>query len=159
MTEKAKLRSLEAISNIQEREPRKYRIHFDEPSKTKQSERDLVDINSIVAKYLKTGEMPGMKGLPTYGDVSAAPTLHESLNLVRDTEAAFATLPARVREAVGNDPEQLLALVSDPERIDEAIELGLVEAPPPEPVAPAPTPAPEGGDTPPITEGNPPATP
>lgn len=104
-------------------------IRFDEPSLTKQSDRDSVDLNSIVAKYLRTGEAPGMKGLPAYGDYSASTTLHDSMNIVRDAEAAFASLPAEVRDACNNDPGALLDLVADPARQEEAIALGLIEAP------------------------------
>lgn len=115
----------------------------DSPSRTKQGDRDAVDINAIVAKYHKTGVLPGMRDIPEYGDDTASTTLHESLNIVRDAEAAFATLPSVVRDACGNDPGQLLDLVADPARRDEAIELGLIDKPVGDPQKAVP-----GGETP-----------
>lgn len=125
MSDLEKIRSLEAIRNIRPRNP----MTDWGPSRTKQADREEADINSIVAKYNRTGVAPGMKHLPEYGDDTASKTLHESMTIVREAEAAFASLPAEVRDAVGNDPANLLDLVADPDRVEQAIKLGLVDAP------------------------------
>lgn len=108
-------------------------------SRTKQSDREEADINSIVAKYNRTGEQPGMKHLPQYGDDTASTTLHESMNIVRNAEAAFASLPSEVRDAVNNDPGALLDLVADPEQRELAIKLKLIDEPEASPVVETPT--------------------
>lgn len=110
---------------------REFRIKFTEPSKTKQSFRDEVNINTIVERYNRTGEQPqGMRdATPQYGDVSAVKSYHESLNLIRESEAAFAMLPSHIRDHCLNDPAELLALACDPDRQAEAIELGIIDAP------------------------------
>lgn len=125
---------------------RPHAITFTDASRTKQSDRDSVNINSIVAKYNKTGILPGMKNLPEYGDFTASTTLHESMNIVKEAEAAFASLPAEVRAAVGNDPGALLDLVADPAQRDKAIELGLIEPDTNNPGSPRANP--DGGETP-----------
>lgn len=101
-------------------------IAFPEASLTKQADGPGVNLNTIMAKYQRTGIEPVQKNLPNYGDFSARTTLHEALNLVRESENAFAALPSAIRDAVHNDPGELLDLVSDPEQRSRAIELGLI---------------------------------
>lgn len=122
---------------------RRQAIKFNDASRTKQSDKTQADINSIVAKYNRTGVTPGMRTIPQYGDFSAVQTLHEALNLVRDATTAFASLPAHIRDACGNNPVELLELVADPDRRQEAEELGLVE---PDEILPAPVAAPQPGE-------------
>lgn len=137
---------------------REFRIKFTEPSKTKQSFRDSVNINAIVEKYNRTGEQPqGMReSTPQYGDVSAVRSYHESLTLIRESEAAFAMLPSHIRDHCLNDPAELLALACDPDRVDEAVELGIIDAKPAD-LEVAPEQAAVPGVDPPEAEGTPPA--
>lgn len=42
----------------------------DGPSKTQQSHKDTVDVNNIIARFDRTGQLPPGKGEGRYGDVS-----------------------------------------------------------------------------------------
>lgn len=121
------------IVDVRDIADRPQALTIDAPSRTKQSEREACNINSIVAKYNRTGEQPqNMRTVtPNYGDVSSVLSLHAALNLVNDSMRAFAELPSHIRDHCNNDPGQLLELASDPERLDEAIALGIVDAPEP----------------------------
>lgn len=128
-------------------------VHFDpdnEPSLTKQSFVDECDINNIIAQFAKTGVLPGNTrdpGSALYGDFTSVLDYQTSMNLVINAHDAFLALPAAIRDRFHNDPEKLLAFLNDEKNRDEAVRLGLIDAPPapePDPVAPVAPPA--GGD-------------
>lgn len=74
------------------------------------------DINQIVGKYLRTGQLPTLaKSNPQYGDFSDVPSYQESLNRVMVAEAQFMALPAAVRRECDNDPTVFLDKVQDPD--------------------------------------------
>lgn len=95
-------------------------------SMTKQSFRDEVDINKIMAGVQKTGFMPVRGGQPFYGDVSDVVDYRDSLEKVREAEQLFAQMPARIRSRFDNDPGKMLDFLSDDSNLDEAVDLGLV---------------------------------
>lgn len=120
------------------------------PGKTKQSFKDECDINFIMNKWQRTGEIPAnMVGTmkPHYGDYSDGNDYMEACNQVLEAKAAFQSLPAFLRDRFANEPANLLRFLSLPENQEEAIKLGLAEKPeenPPEKPAetpPTPTPA------------------
>lgn len=102
--------------------------------------RDECDINTIVKRFGLTGELPQNLSMPTYGDFRGISDYQTALNLVMEANRNFMTLPAELRARFENDPQQLLAFLDDEKNRAEAIELGLVKAPPPAPPPPA-----EGG--------------
>lgn len=86
-----------------------------EPTRTKQSFKTECDVNHIVARYKKTGELPRLARQDArYGDFSDVPSYLEALERVQIAEAAFAALPAAVRKDCDNDPEVFLRKVQDP---------------------------------------------
>lgn len=112
-----------------------------DPSLAVQASKDETDINTIVNKYLRTGEMPEQRqGI--YADISELTDLQEALEQVRAADEAFMALPAEVRRYFDNDPVKLVQFANDPANLDKAIELGLAErkpqAIPPSPADPVP---------------------
>lgn len=109
---------------------------------TKQSDALETDVNKIVARHIAHRmPLPGPGQNPMYGDFTGAVDYHTALTRLREAEIQFNNLPAHVRRACDNDPGKFLDLVYDPDRRDELVALGLVEAQLP-PVAPEPEPAP-----------------
>jgi phage internal scaffolding protein len=115
------------------------------PSMTKQSFKDECDINNIVRdftpQYMAELTMLNQQaGL--YQDLPDTIDYQMSLEALRATDAAFASLPAKIRARFDNDPAAFLAFFNDPANQDEAIKLGLAldTRPPPPPVEAAPTP-------------------
>lgn len=105
-------------------------VEFDPDENLAQQQfRDECDINVIVKRFGLTGEMPEAFGIPLSGDFSAATDFQTSMQLVRQAEEAFLTLPAELRAEFGNDPQELLSFLENPENRDKAIELGLVARP------------------------------
>lgn len=108
-----------------------YGLNFgDESSLTIQSAKDECDINLIVERA-ERGMYPEMREkIPQFGDFSETPDYQSALNYVIAAQERFSELPARVRERFGNNAGILLAFLADPANRDEAVQLGLVNAPP-----------------------------
>jgi len=95
---------------------------------TQQSMKDECDINRLMERYRKTGQLPDLvRKNPQYGDFSAVPDFLEAQNVIIRAQEQFDALPAKVRERFGNDPAKMLAFVADPKNGDELVKLGLAE--------------------------------
>lgn len=107
------------------------RVQFETtgPSLTKQAFHDECDVNSILAKYAKTGHISHVRqGEGSYGDFTLDTDYQDSLNKVIIAQEAFMQLPAVVRRRFGNDPQQLMEFISDEKNYDEATQLGLISS-------------------------------
>lgn len=117
------------------------------PSLTRQDMADDCDINILMKKFENTGTIPQVQGTPTYIDWTRQPTtLADALEIMQAGDAAFMTLPARVRREFDNNPVEFMAFAEDPENLDQMREWGLAppaelpDAPKEPPAAPAPSP-------------------
>lgn len=99
-----------------------------DPDKTDQSQAADCDINNIVKRYKKTGQISHLaKTKGVYADLSLMPsTLIDAHELISQASNAFNSLPAQTRKKFGNDPEQMIQFINDPNNADEAIKLGLL---------------------------------
>lgn len=108
--------------------PRVVRV-FEGESLTKQSQADDADINYILRKYpVRAAESHYRMFSGEYGFAPAA-DFHEAMEIVRQGEAMFSELPAKIRDRFGNDPGAFLAFVQDESNAEEMAALGLREAP------------------------------
>lgn len=98
------------------------------PGRTKQSFREEVDINKIVARS-RAGQIVShvARGVPTYQDVSDVGDYKGALDMVRNADAFFQKLPAKVRAAFGNDPAAFLDATESNEGRAKLVELGLAK--------------------------------
>jgi len=120
-------------------------------SRTKQSFKEEVDINTIVKRFGLTGKLPDNVRVPQYGDFSQVTDFHTAMNVVAAAGEAFDKLPAEIRAKFANNPGNLVDFVSDAANYDEALKLGLVM---PRPKPTDATAAPSGGASAPF-EGKP----
>lgn len=139
---------------------RRVQIFLDEETKVEQHHLADVNINSIMKKFEKTGQLPDQVMEAVYGDFSGGQDFHEAHNSIIAAKEMFNSLPASVRNKFENDPGQLLDFVGDPENIEEARKLGLLPKGEPEvsaeaePTVEAPKPVPgEIGSSDPPDEG------
>lgn len=104
----------------------RYAFHqLDEVSMTRQSEADEADINKVMARFMRTGQLPQTNSKqPRYGDAIGLP-YDQALIAVKAAEAAFLKLPSAIRKELGNDPAQLESWLNDPANTKKAVELGL----------------------------------
>lgn len=121
------------------------------PSRTKQEFLEESNINNIMARYQKTGQITHLaNGTPKYGDFATAEDYYSASNRVLEAQHTFDALPASVRDRMENNPANLISFMDDPDNLDEAVELGLVilrEDPPTPPERP-----PEATEEPPPAE-------
>lgn len=115
-----------------------------EHSLADQSQQEECDVNFIMDKYLKTGQVTHLTTLRgQFADVSEIPDLHTAMTQVTQAQQTFDQLPAELRERFGNSPIQMVKFLQDPRNDAEAIQLGLKELPPQPPTPTSPAPAPE----------------
>ena len=93
---------------------------------TVQSDKDACDINKIMARYQKTGELPPGLQNGNYGDFSEVGEYHDALVRIEQARAQFMALPAKVRERFGHNPARMLAFVADKANLEEAYSLGML---------------------------------
>lgn len=125
------------------------------PTKVKQGGSELYDINAIVARFIKTGQIPLRAAPPVYGALKTPGSLQAALDLGIQVKEAFASLPSALRQEMRNDPRNLETWLRDPRNTDLAIQHGLLEPKPkptptptpPAPITPTPTPEPKPNPT------------
>lgn len=109
-------------------------IKFSQPTMAKQSFKDECDINTIMKKYQTTGLVSHVNSIVgSYGDYTNVADYQLHLNQVLAANEAFMELPAAIRKRFDNDPAHLLSFLQDEKNRDEAIRLGLIDPPAPEP--------------------------
>jgi phage internal scaffolding protein len=99
-----------------------------DPTMAQQQFREECDINTIMERFGRTGELIAPIRMPQYGDFDGVNDYHSAMNAIVEAQTAFDALPAKVRARFGNDPAEFLDFVYNEENRDEAIRLGLVEA-------------------------------
>lgn len=104
--------------------------HNTEKSLTQQHFTDDADINTIVARAIKTGNFGDVTNArqPIFGDFTAV-DYQEMRNQIADVNQQFDMLPAKIRARFANDPLQLLRFVNDPRNLAESAKLGFIKIP------------------------------
>lgn len=112
------------------RKPVKQEIGED-PGQVQQHLAEETDINNIMAKYRRTGELRHVTSMAgEYGDFSNVPDYKTAMEHIMQADALFMELPAKVRDRFGNDPAQFIEFATDEKNLDELRKLGLApEAP------------------------------
>lgn len=117
--------------------------------RTKQSFKDETNINKIMAAWNRTGAMTHINHKqPSYGDFTNAPDYLEACTRIQAAQDQFAALPSAIRRRMGNDPACLIDFLSKSDNMEEAIKLGLCEAPTPATVATKPVAEPDADPDP-----------
>lgn len=99
-------------------------------SRTQQQFKTECDVNTIMAKYKKTGMINHFnKHQGFYGDFADGVDYRENLERLSRAQESFDDLPATVRKRFDNDPSKLLEFLSRKENKEEAITLGLIPKP------------------------------
>lgn len=101
----------------------------EEPSLTQQAFKEDTDVNIILERYMKTGEINFKPKQGVYADVSEIPDLTQAIDIVSKAQQAFDSLDAKIRYEFKNDPRLLMAFLANPQNKQKGIELGLFKAP------------------------------
>lgn len=94
-------------------------------SLTRQEHKDECDINSILSRYERTGDLPPSR--PGAFVNCSSVSYQESLQIVSEANQLFSELPVRVREMYGNSPALFLDAFDrkDPELLAAAQKYGM----------------------------------
>lgn len=109
--------------------PKGPQLHRSEkPSKVRQSERDNCDINKIMERFNRTGQLPSVKSIPPQYGNAQAPDYAEALNIIREAKESFNALPVKTRQYFGHDPKNFLQALNDTsdENVKALTKLGLM---------------------------------
>lgn len=100
-----------------------------QPSRTKQSHKYESDIHNQLMKFATREQlqMSQLAAKPIYGDFSKLPDFHEAQTMVARTKEYFVELPSHIRARFHNDPSEFVSFVGNPNNIDEAVKLGIME--------------------------------
>lgn len=95
---------------------------------TKQEFQFDADPNTLMKAFSKTGKKELLiqtEKIALHGDFSEVPDFFSALLQVQEVTEEYDQLPIEIRRATHHSPNELFELMSDPKRIDLAIELGL----------------------------------
>lgn len=121
-----KLLTDEKLDELDDQVDRPFAFHTG-PGLTKQSFKDEVNINNIMARWAAGSYVPEpRRSQPSYGDFSNATDYKEALDRINQARTEFMALPPALRGKFSNDPAELLAWLDNPENLDEAREVGLL---------------------------------
>ena len=100
-------------------------------SRCHQEEAKSCDINYLMSRYASTGTLPQHPGVPLDGALQeyVGTDFQVLQNRMIAAKEEFDSLPSKVRDRFGNDPARLIAFLSDSANRDEAVRLGLDNAP------------------------------
>lgn len=87
-------------------------------SLTRQSEVKDADINEIVRRFVRTGQLPVIERPPLVGDFTNVGSFSDAMELVLRAERSFDMLPADVRKRFDNSPQAFLAFMEKAEEKD-----------------------------------------
>lgn len=95
-------------------------------NRTHQEFKNDVDINLIMKRFRKTGQLAHVRAdQPFYGDFTEPMDYMSCLDRVDAAQEGFLSLPAAVRQMVGNDPAKFLEAIQDPEQMELMMDAGL----------------------------------
>lgn len=98
-----------------------------EDDMTSQADAAEADINVIMSRYSKTGQLPQVIQPGQYGDFSQVTDYRDAVDLVRRSEELFHQVPAETRKKFDNDPAKFLEFAQNSDNIDKMVEYGLAE--------------------------------
>lgn len=101
----------------------------EDPSLAQQQFKDESDINVIMERFNRTGEVIAPVRLPEFGDFTEVSDYHTALSRVREAQETFEGFPAHIRARFENDAGRFVEFVMDDANMEEALALGIVERP------------------------------
>jgi len=99
-------------------------------SLTQQHFKEECEVINIIKKHDRNGIIEHVqRGQARYGDFSEVADYREALDLVRDAQSEFMTIPSDIRKKFDNDPGKFYEFVSNPDNKEELVKMGFIDAP------------------------------
>jgi phage internal scaffolding protein len=107
---------------------KKYVFNTEGESLTQQHFKDECDVINIIKKHDRNGIIEHVqRGQARYGDFSEVAGYREALDLIRDAQDEFMTIPSDIRKKFDNDPGKFYEFVSNPDNKEELKQMGFIE--------------------------------
>lgn len=110
---------------VRENGSRSMKLKCEEKTKTQQNFKDDTDVNKILEKYCRTGELPKFYKKPEFGDFSTSLEFQEAQNILAHATQQFDQLPSKIKKRFSYDPSAFLEFMHDQNNIPEMVKLGL----------------------------------
>lgn len=102
----------------------------EEPDMAQQQFKDECDVNRVIARFEKTGQITHLAKMEgRYVGLGESTDLMTALNRVRKAEEAFMSLPAELRAKCDHDPARFLDMINDPSKHEMLSDYGVIERP------------------------------
>lgn len=109
---------------------KKYVFKTSGESLTQQHFKEECDVINIIKRHDRNGIIEHVqRGQARYGDFSQVADYREALDLVRDAQDEFMTIPSDIRKKFDNDPGKFYEFVSNPDNKEELKTMGFIETP------------------------------
>jgi phage internal scaffolding protein len=109
---------------------KKYIFNTSGESLTQQHFKEECDVINIIKRHDRNGIIEHVqRGQARYGDFSEVADYREALDLVRDAQDEFMTIPSDIRKKFDNDPGKFYEFVSNPDNKEELKTMGFIETP------------------------------
>jgi len=109
---------------------KKYVFKTTGESLTQQHFKEECDVINIIKRHDRNGIIEHVqRGQARYGDFSEVADYREALDLVRDAQDEFMTIPSDIRKKFDNDPGKFYEFVSNPDNKEELKTMGFIETP------------------------------
>jgi len=109
---------------------KKYVFKTSGESLTQQHFKEECDVINIIKRHDRNGIIEHVqRGQARYGDFSEVADYREALDLVRDAQDEFMTIPSDIRKKFDNDPGKFYEFVSNPDNKEELKTMGFVQTP------------------------------
>ena len=106
-------------------------FHTEGESLTQQHFQEECDIINIIKRHDRNGIIEHVhRGQARYGDFSEVTDYREALDLVKNAQEEFMTIPSDIRKQFDNNPGKFYEFVSNPDNRDELIKMGFIEQAP-----------------------------
>ncbi len=106
--------------------PRKrVQLTFPKQGKTKQAFKDECDINKIIARYTRTGQLSHVNNAAAQYGYATSHDFASSMRTVTHAQNSFNNLSDEIQNRFHGDPGELLDFVHDPDNKAEGVQLGL----------------------------------
>ena len=107
---------------------KKYVFKTSGESLTQQHFKEECDVINIIKRHDRNGIIEHVqRGQARYGDFSEVADYREALDLVRDAQDEFMTIPSDIRKKFDNDPGKFYEFVSNPDNKEELKQMGFIE--------------------------------
>jgi phage internal scaffolding protein len=103
-------------------------FHTEGESLTQQHFKEECDVVNIIKRHDRNGIIEHVqRGQARYGDFSEVSDYREALDLVKNAQEEFMSIPSDIRKQFDNNPGKFYEFVSNPDNKDELIKMGFIE--------------------------------